>query len=445
MSDRPLAYIETRNFKNLQSQRIDWKNLNIFIGPNGSGKSNVISIFQFLKNCLTEPDQSRGVTSFEDAISLLGQTRILDGTIRELPSTVTLKYGFSDSSSKNVCKISVLEVSLLIQRNSTGGVYIKYESLSSHRTSISEKTTQIQKIRQRRSFSEPRYFYKFHDQVSGKGVYTRKENPTSNQTQFETLEKVPVNELMLQGIDLLLDKSQFAPNITPLYRERRKIIDDVKQWQFYNANHMDLEAIRNAEPKFGRKDVFLLSAGTNLAAVIFNLDQQDFDFIDRLNQEIKKILPATLKVRALVLGTNLNVEWRWQNLEEPFYLYDLSDGTVRMLCWAVILLSPSPPPLLVIEEPEIGLHTAWMSTLASWIKTASMKSQVIITTHSPSLLDQFTDCPENILVFHPMPKDQVHYSISRLDQSRLQSWFDDGWELGDLYRIGDPVIGGWPW
>ena len=116
-----------------------------------------------------------------------------------------------------------------------------------------------------------------------------------------------------------------------------------------------------------------------------------------------------------------------------------------MLCWAVILLSPSPPPLLVIEEPEIGLHTAWMSTLASWIKTASMKSQVIITTHSPSLLDQFTDCPDNILVFHPIPQDQVHYSISRLDQSRLQSWFDDGWELGDLYRIGDPVIGGWPW
>ena len=439
MSDRPLAYIKITNFKNLQSQCIDWKDLNVLIGPNGSGKSNIISIFQFLKNCLTEPEQSRGVTSFEDAISSLGSTRILDGTILKTPSTVSLKYGFSNLLNTRQPKITLLEIGLLVQKSVMGGVVIKDESLSSHR---------IPTTRQRRSSSGsdvPYYFYKCHDQESGKGVYTRKESSESNQTRFEPLDEVPTNELMLQGIDLLLDKSQFAPNITPLYEERRKILDIVKQWQFYNANHMNLAAIREAEPKLGRKDLFLLSEGTNLAAVIFNLDQKNFDFIDRLNQEIRKILPSTLKVRALVLGTTLNVEWRWQDVEEPFYLNSLSDGTVRMLCWAVILLSPSPPPLLVIEEPEIGLHTAWLSTLASWIKTASMKSQVFITTHSPSLLDQFTDCPENIVVFHPVPQDQVHYSVSRLDRSRLQSLLDDGWELGDLYRIGDPVIGGWPW
>jgi predicted ATPase len=88
--------------------------------------------------------------------------------------------------------------------------------------------------------------------------------------------------------------------------------------------------------------------------------------------------------------------------DNPFYSYkyhdrkigsgvvsvynEMSDGTVRMLCWAAILLSPTLPSLLVIDEPELGIHAAWMPVLANWIKDASQKTQLIVSTHSPDLL-----------------------------------------------------------
>lgn len=425
MEERKLNWLELRNYKNLANQRIDLNELNVFIGPNGAGKSNIIKVLHFLKDSLTEPEASRGITSFEDAVQTFGNTRILDGTVPS-PATVGVCFSFDNAEYGGE---NVLELELLVQTKERG-VVINKEFLSSQN---------LQK-------KEPYYFYKFHEFGRGSGVYSRRESNVSSTTFFERLNDVPVNELMLFGIDKLLDDSKFAPDVTPLYTERRKILDKAKQWQFYNANHMNLGEIRQAEPKVGGKDRYLSPRGTNLAAVLFNLDQLDYQFDDQINQAMKSILPPTQKVRATVVGTTgLNVEWRWQNIDDPFYLYDLSDGTIRMLCWACILLSPSPPELLVIEEPEIGLHISWLGTLADWIKTAAKKTQVIISTHSPSLLDKFTDQPENVLVFHPSPGDKIHYSVSPLSNDRLASWFANGYELGDLYRIGDPVVGGWPW
>ena len=123
----------------------------------------------------------------------------------------------------------------------------------------------------------------------------------------------------------------------------------------------------------------------------------------------------------------------------------MSDGTVRMLCWASVLLSPTPPTLLVIDEPELGIHAAWLPILAEWIKRASSKTQVIISTHSADLLDNFTDCIQNVFRFSS-ERDRMHFTISPLsEKDMLQEKLRDGWKLGDLYRVGDPSIGGWPW
>jgi predicted ATPase len=115
-----------------------------------------------------------------------------------------------------------------------------------------------------------------------------------------------------------------------------------------------------------------------------------------------------------------------------------------MLCWASILLSPSPPTLLVIDEPEVGIHTAWLPILAEWIKIAAERTQVIITTHSPDLLDNFTDRIQNVFRFST-EKDRSHFVISSLSPEMLQDKLDEGWKLGDLYRVGDSSVGAWPW
>ncbi len=123
---------------------------------------------------------------------------------------------------------------------------------------------------------------------------------------------------------------------------------------------------------------------------------------------------------------------------------ELSDGTVRMLCWATVLLSPVLPSLLVIDEPELGIHPAWMPILAEWIKRASHHTQVIVSTHSPDLLDNFSDCVENVYCFC-RNTNKIQYSISNLKMDQFRESFAEGWQLGDLYRVGDSKVGGWPW
>lgn len=159
---------------------------------------------------------------------------------------------------------------------------------------------------------------------------------------------------------------------------------------------------------------------------------------------MKSILPKTRRLRPVRSGRlSLTVEWHFEGIKEAFYLNEMSDGTVRMLCWATILHSPLLPSLIVIDEPELGLHVSWMPILAEWIKKAATKTQIIITTHSPDLLDHFTDRLENVLCFYP--ENRTHFSVKSLSKTMLEPKLEEGWELGDLYRVGDPSIGGWPW
>jgi len=79
----------------------------------------------------------------------------------------------------------------------------------------------------------------------------------------------------------------------------------------------------------------------------------------------------------------------------------------------------------------------------SSFEDAAQKKQIIVTTYSPDLLDHFTDCLENVLCF--ASENRTHFSIKPLSKPMLESKLEEGWQLGDLYRVGDPSIGGWPW
>lgn len=206
---------------------------------------------------------------------------------------------------------------------------------------------------------------------------------------------------------------------------------------------MSLKAIRDSYPKIGANEIFLSATCENLPLVLDNLMQHPnygIDFDEKLNHAMKSILPNTRKIKTYRSNLSLAVQWHFEDMREPFYLSEMSDGSVRMLCWASILHSPLLPTLLVIDEPELGLHVAWMQILAEWIKNAADKTQIIVSTHSPDLLDYFTDCVTNVLRFERQGKS--HFTIKPLSQ--LSEKIEEGWQLGDLYRIGDPDIGGWP-
>ncbi|MCL1465576.1 AAA family ATPase [Argonema galeatum] len=437
MNQPPLRFLATKNYKNLHlDEPIYLNNLNIFIGPNGSGKSNFISCLKFLKDCLTAiPDENRGVSSFEDAIAKIGGNRILDGNVAS-PALVEFSYCFSQISQTNNPQRDSVILDLKLYTDQQKG-----------RASISEEYLyggeDLYDSSNKKRTKSPFYYYKLHERELGQGVVSVYDNPDQTQTHFEPLDNIPTNSLGLFTIPVLLENSQSPPENTPVYRIRRQLSEFISKWQFYNANNMDLNQIRTAEPKLGPSDIYLSPSGYNLALVLDNLNQ-NIDFDESLNLAMKSIIQKTRRVRPGRTGRlSLAVEWYFEGINEPFYLNEMSDGTVRMLCWATILHSPFLPSLLVIDEPELGLHVSWMPILAEWIKKAATKTQIIITTHSPDLLDHFTDCLENVLCFYS--ENKTHFFIKHLSKEMLDEKLEQGWELGDLYRVGDPTVGGWPW
>jgi predicted ATPase len=117
----------------------------------------------------------------------------------------------------------------------------------------------------------------------------------------------------------------------------------------------------------------------------------------------------------------------------------LSDGTLRYLCLLTILCDPEPPPLICIEEPELGLHPDILPKIAELLLEASQRTQLVVTTHSDILVDALTERPETILICE---KHEGRTTIKRLDQKQLQKWLEK-YRLGELWIRGE--LGGTRW
>ena len=117
----------------------------------------------------------------------------------------------------------------------------------------------------------------------------------------------------------------------------------------------------------------------------------------------------------------------------------LSDGTLRYLCLLTVLLDPEPPPLIAIEEPELGLHPDIVFELAKLLVEASQRTQLVVTTHSHTLVEALTDHPTSVVACN---KHQGQTWFKRVPVDALQDWMDEQ-SLGELWASGG--IGGNPW
>lgn len=125
--------------------------------------------------------------------------------------------------------------------------------------------------------------------------------------------------------------------------------------------------------------------------------------------------------------------------EHTFPARRLSDGTLRFLSLLAVLLDPTPPPLMVIEEPELGLHPDSLPILRDLLVEASAKCQLIVTTHSTQFIDAMTDYAESVLVCE---KHEGSTTLNRLSQAEIDTWRKHG-SLGSLWMSGH--IGGTRW
>jgi len=194
---------------------------------------------------------------------------------------------------------------------------------------------------------------------------------------------------------------------------------------------------RRAQPTDVRSD-FLAEDFSNLAVVLNNI--QLTPAITPIERYLKKFNEVNDRVHVEVYANTARIMMRETGLDEPIPATRLSAGTLRFLALLAILCHPKPPPLICIEEPELGLHPDIIPTVAELLKSASERTQLVVTTHSKQLVDEFSDEPESVVVCERDPETGTRFE--RLSKEKLALWLKR-YQLGDLWEKGE--IGGNRW
>ena len=178
---------------------------------------------------------------------------------------------------------------------------------------------------------------------------------------------------------------------------------------------------------------FLRRDGANLAAFLYFLSRKHQDSYDLIRRTVRIVAPFFDDFRLQPQALNedkIRLEWQHVGSDAYFDASSLSDGTLRFIVLATLLLQPASlrPSVILLDEPELGLHPYAITMLASLVKQASVETQVVFATQSTLLLDHFR--PEDVLV-----ADRVDggTKLTRLDAADLQEWLQD-YSLGQLWE-----------
>ena len=213
----------------------------------------------------------------------------------------------------------------------------------------------------------------------------------------------------------------------------------------------DLESIRlYREWTFGRNNVVRSLQKTDLPNANLAEDHANLGLVlNRLSMDYeirKRIVEALRRLYEDISDFHVNIEFNTAQLfvqerdgQVTVPATRLSDGTIRFLSLLAILCDPQPPPLVCIEEPELGLHPDILPGLAKLLLEASERCQLVVTTHSEVLVDALTPEPECIVVCE---KEDGQTKLKRLSRSELKHWLDK-YRLGELWSSGE--IGGNRW
>ena len=184
---------------------------------------------------------------------------------------------------------------------------------------------------------------------------------------------------------------------------------------------------------------YLYEDASNLAAFLYFLQEKHSSYFKTIVAVIKSIAPffGDFFLQPDEINDQyINLRWREHGSDQLFNAHNLSDGSLRMICLTTLLLQPNPPGVIIIDEPELGLHPFAITKLAAMLKSVSSNSQVIISTQSINLLNQFS--AEDVIVVERQNKETI---FTRQDSRRLKSWLKD-YSLGELWDKN--ILGGRP-
>lgn len=219
----------------------------------------------------------------------------------------------------------------------------------------------------------------------------------------------------------------------------RYLAEELSKWQVYHF-HDTTSTARIKQFSALHNNAALDPDGGNLAAYLYHLKTSfPYQYYDQIVRVVRLAVPYFddfyLKPEA-ENGEHIRLRWKQKEVDEIFGASALSDGSLRFICLTTLLEQPELPKLIIIDEPELGLHPAAITYLAAMVKSAATRRQVILSTQSVDMLNEFE--PEDIVVSEQGLEGSAFH---RLDTQGLKTWLEE-YSLGEIWLKN--IIGGKP-
>ena len=362
---RPLKKLTLEGFKSIETlEDLELRDLNVLIGANGAGKSNFVDFFRMLRALADE--------AFQKFVNTQGGG---DGLFflgpKHTPQICAhLEFG------ENVYEFD-------LEPTAGGGIQIAAERVQ---------------------------------YTGGQGHGSLK---TIGSGSMESMLKA------------LKDEPAQSPWARGGYGVSSHVYDSVSNWVVYHFHDTSMTApMRREQSVRDRRQ--LHSDASNIAAFLLHLREDMRGHYDLIRDSVRLIAPFFddfwLEPEEKGAEEKIRLEWRQKGSNFPFQPNQLSDGTIRYICLTTALMQPIPPATIVIDEPELGLHPFAISLLAELIQSAAGKTQVIVSTQSPTLLDYFE--PDDVVVVN---RRDGRSTFDRLDEGRLSDWLEE-YSVGELWQ-----------
>ena len=424
-----ITKLEVQGYRLLNGFVADFRPLTVIIGANAVGKSTLLDCLQLIAQCAEFP--------LNTAISRhWGLPSLLNASVegKNVGWKITFekpKHSFWTALPLDDGQKLYYEVAL--QSDAQGVAHAQYEIL-------------------RRPEPDPGYSQAFKYLEATpyrRQIYSREQH---NLVPFD--EAVPYNDQVREtsktnGIGIALPSPAQEPalllsqirffNEFPIPSSARALLWNMAFYPGFDVTRFSSLRTKAAEIK---PITLLTPNGDNLGTVLHEvLTRYDYrTAANDLREFMKAAYPTMEEIHCDTTYGNppqVLVRAREKGMRRSMELWELSDGMLRFLCLASALLNPVPPPMLMVDEPEAGLHPRLLPVIADLIKTAAERTQVIITTHSPDLLNRFDLADVAVM--------------SRSDDTPKASWYRPanrhtlvqmleavmGETLGDLHRSGE--------
>lgn len=214
------------------------------------------------------------------------------------------------------------------------------------------------------------------------------------------------------------------------------VFETIRDWRVYHFHDTSPSA-----PVMGLCNIVdnavLHSNAANLAAFLMQMAQSHPQHYAQIEETVRQVAPffGAFVLREVIQGQT-QLLWKDRYSDLLYYPHQLSDGTLRYICLATLLLQPNPASTLIIDEPELGLHPYAIKLLASLLHEAAERAQLIVSTQASLLVDELT--PEQIIVVNHHDGET---RFERQDSATLRDWLEE-YTLGQLWEKNE--LGGLP-